>query len=96
MSRYRLYPTPTQEAALLGHCAHARSVWNLAVEQRSWWQPGHPAPGYTEHRASAEFVVVRPLWRACALVAGLQGALEPGSCRHTTLADIHHWIGLVS
>jgi transposase len=48
MSRYRLYPTPTQETALLGHCAHARYVWNLAVEQRQWWQPGRPAPGYAE------------------------------------------------
>src|SRR5918995_1770070 len=46
MSRYRLHPTPAQEEALLGHCAHARYVWNLAVEQRSWWQPGRPAPGF--------------------------------------------------
>jgi putative transposase len=35
MSRYRLYPTPTQEVVLLGHCASARFVWNLAIEQRS-------------------------------------------------------------
>ncbi|HSO53066.1 MAG TPA: helix-turn-helix domain-containing protein, partial [Actinomycetes bacterium] len=42
MSRYRLYPTPAQEAALLSHSAHARYVWNLAVEQRTWWQPGSP------------------------------------------------------
>src|SRR5215211_316209 len=49
MSRYRLHPTPAQEEALLGHCAHARFVWNLAVEQRSWWKPGgQPAPGLTE------------------------------------------------
>jgi putative transposase len=48
MSRYRLYPTPAQEEVLLGHCAHARYVWNLAVEQRSWWQPGRSAPGYVE------------------------------------------------
>jgi putative transposase len=49
MSRYRLCPTPAQEAALLGHCASARYVWNLAVEQRGFWQPGRqPAPGYAE------------------------------------------------
>jgi putative transposase len=48
VSRYRLYPRPAQEAALLGHCAHARFVWNLAVEQRSWWQPGRPGPEYIE------------------------------------------------
>jgi putative transposase len=47
MSRYRLTPTPAQEAILRGHCAHARYVWNLAVEQQSWWRPGRSrAPGY--------------------------------------------------
>jgi putative transposase len=38
MSRFRLQPTPEQEAALLSHCAHARYVWNLCVEQESWWR----------------------------------------------------------
>ena len=47
MSRYRLLPTPNQEAVLRGHCAHARYVWNLAVEQHSHWRPGRfSAPGY--------------------------------------------------
>ncbi|GAA1879293.1 transposase [Actinomadura bangladeshensis] len=47
MSRYRLCPTPAQEAGLLEHCGHARFVWNLAVEQHSWWTPRRgPAPGY--------------------------------------------------
>jgi hypothetical protein len=32
MSRYRLIPTPAQEAVLRDHCGHARYVWNLAVE----------------------------------------------------------------
>ena len=49
MSRYRLLPTPAQEAVLRGHCAHARYVWNLAVEQHSHWHPGRAsAPGYLE------------------------------------------------
>ena len=44
--RYRLTATPEEEAALRGHCAHARFVWNLAVEQQSWWRPGRgSAPG---------------------------------------------------
>ncbi|MCK9897116.1 transposase [Frankia sp. AgB32] len=31
------------------HCGHARYVWNLAVEQQSWWNPRRgPAPGYSE------------------------------------------------
>ncbi len=49
MSRYRLLPSPAQEAVLRGHCAHARYVWNLAVEQHTHWHPGRKsAPGYLE------------------------------------------------
>ena len=49
MSRYRLYPTPAQEAVLRDHCGHARYVWNLAVEQHGHWHPGRrSAPGYLE------------------------------------------------
>jgi putative transposase len=34
---------------LRDHCAHARFVWNLAVEQNSHWHPGRTdAPGYLE------------------------------------------------
>lgn len=38
MSRYRLEPTPAQEQILLRHCSDARYVWNLCVEQQSWWR----------------------------------------------------------
>ena len=49
MSRYRLLPTPAQEAVLREYCAHARYVWNLAVEQNAYWRPGRAgAPGYLE------------------------------------------------
>jgi len=49
MSRYRLLPSPAQEAVLRDHCAHARYVWNLAVEQHSHWRPGRAGvPGYLE------------------------------------------------
>jgi predicted RNA-binding Zn-ribbon protein involved in translation (DUF1610 family) len=49
MSRYRLLPTPAQEAVLRDHCAHARYVWNLAVEQHGHWRPGRAgAPGYLQ------------------------------------------------
>jgi putative transposase len=49
MSRYRLLPTPDQEAVLRNHCTHARFVWNLAVEQHSHWRPGRKSPpGYLE------------------------------------------------
>ncbi|MFL6051824.1 MAG: RNA-guided endonuclease InsQ/TnpB family protein [Actinoallomurus sp.] len=47
--RFRLAPMPAQEQALLEHCAHARYVWNLAVEQHQHWRPGRKsAPGYVE------------------------------------------------
>ena len=49
MSRYRLLPTSAQEAVLRNHCAHARYVWNLAVEQHRHWRPGRTsAPGFLE------------------------------------------------
>jgi len=49
MSRYRLLPTPAQQAVLRDHCGHARYVWNLAVEQHSHSHPGRRcAPGYLE------------------------------------------------
>jgi len=49
MSRYRLLPTPAQEAVLRDHCAHARTRENLAVEQHAHWYPGRKgAPGYLE------------------------------------------------
>jgi putative transposase len=52
MSRYRLKPRPVQEAILLRHGMHARYVWNLAIEQYSWWRPGRGhAPGYGSQAA---------------------------------------------
>ena len=49
MARYRLLPSPMQEKVLQDHCEHARFVWNLAVEQQSWWRPGRrSAPGLVE------------------------------------------------
>jgi putative transposase len=33
------------------HCAHARYVWNLCVEQQSWWWPGRGSgPGSAERQ----------------------------------------------
>ena len=49
MSRYRLHPTPAQQAVLRDHCGHARTRENLAVEQHAHWHPGRKsAPGYLE------------------------------------------------
>jgi putative transposase len=52
VSRFRLYPTPAQADALLGHCKHARFVWNLGLEQRLMWRRGRgPTPGYLAQAA---------------------------------------------
>ncbi|TDD11206.1 transposase [Nonomuraea deserti] len=65
MSRYRLQPSPAQEAALLEHCGHARFVWNLAVEQHAHGKPGRKsAPGFVDQcrqltDARAEFEWLR-------------------------------------
>ena len=48
MSRFRLLPTPEQEAGMLALCRDARFLWNLAVKQQAHWQPGRKAPGYVE------------------------------------------------
>ncbi|MFK4104459.1 RNA-guided endonuclease InsQ/TnpB family protein [Streptomyces sp. NPDC019531] len=49
MSRFRMYPTCEQEQQMLLHCAHARYVWNLAVEQHAHWNPGRKSvPGFAE------------------------------------------------
>jgi transposase len=49
MSRYRLKPTREQTDALLRHCADARYVWNLCVEQETWWRRERGRmPGFTE------------------------------------------------
>jgi transposase len=48
------------------HCAHARFVWNLCVEQQSWWRSGRgPAPGAAERqRQLAEARAAEPWLRA--------------------------------
>ncbi len=64
MTRYRMYPSETQHETLLSHCASARFVWNLAVEQQSYysrtrpWAPGHLARNkqLTEARAAFDWL----------------------------------------
>jgi transposase len=47
--RYRVYPTAEQEGVMLDrHCADARFVWNLALEQFNWGRSRRPAPGPAE------------------------------------------------
>ena len=52
----RVYPAPAQLPGLQEHCGQARYVWNLAVEQQSWYWPGRgSAPSSAErYRQLAE------------------------------------------
>jgi putative transposase len=92
MSRYRLYPTPTQQDVLLGHCAHARYVWNLAVEQRSWWQPGRRTIGYVEQaRQLTEARAAFP-WLADGSVIVQQQALRDFHAAYAAwFASLREW-----
>lgn len=64
MTRYRVYPSQAQHEALLSHCSDARFVWNLAVEQQSYysktrpWAPRHLARSrqLTEARAESDWL----------------------------------------
>ena len=77
MSRYRLYPTTAQEAALLEHCAHARYVWNLAVEQHAHWRPGRTAaPGYAEQNRQLTQARATFAWLGAGSVIVQQQALR--------------------
>jgi putative transposase len=49
--RNRLYPTAEHVVVLTRHCDDARFVWNLAVEQQSWWWPGRGnSPGAADRQ----------------------------------------------
>ncbi|MEU9137840.1 transposase [Streptomyces sp. NPDC048404] len=49
VAKFRMYPTSGQEQQMLLHCAHARYVWNLAVEQHAHWRRWRrSAPGFAE------------------------------------------------
>jgi transposase len=77
VSRYRLYPSAAQEAVLLRHCADARYVWNLCVEQESHWRPGRGRmPGFAERcRQLTEARAAEP-WLATGSVIVQQQAIR--------------------
>ena len=77
MSRYRLRPSAAQEATLLGHCAHARYVRNLCVEQESHWRPGRgKMPGFAGRcRQLSEARAAEP-WLAAGSVIVQQQAIR--------------------
>jgi len=88
MCRYRLTPSPAQEAVLRDHCAHARYVWNLAVEQHSWWQPGRTsAPGYLEQCRQLTAARADYPWLAAGSHVVLQQALRDFAQAMTAFFD---------
>ena len=58
------------------HCRHARYVWNLAVEQQQYWQPGRRAPGYNEQCAQLTAARAEHEWLAAGSQTVQQQALR--------------------
>jgi putative transposase len=94
MSRYRLLPTPAQQAVLRDHCGHARYVWNLAVEQHAHWRPGRKgAPGYLEQcRQLTQARAAHP-WLAAGSQTVQQQALRDFARAMTAFFDPGHPAG---
>ena len=89
MSRYRLLPTPAQEAVLRDHCGHARYVWNLAVEQHAHWHPGRAsAPGYREQCAQLTQARAEHPWLAAGSQTVQQQALRDFARAMTAFFDL--------
>jgi len=94
MSRYRLLPTPAQEAVLREHCAHARYVWNLAVEQHAHWRPGRAAaPGHREQCRQLTQARAEHPWLAAGSQTVQQQALRDFARAMTAFADPHNPAG---
>jgi putative transposase len=88
MSRYRLFPTPAQQAVLRDHCGHARYVWNLAVEQHGHWHPGRAgAPGYREQCAQLTQARAGHPWLAAGSQTVQQQALRDFARAMTAFFD---------
>ena len=88
MSRYRLLPTPAQDAVLRDHCGHARYIWNLAVEQHSHWHPGRKnAPGYLEQSRQLTAARAEHPWLAAGSQTVQQQALRDFAQAMTAFFD---------
>jgi putative transposase len=91
MSRYRLLPSLAQAAVLRDHCAHAGFVWNLAVEQQSWWRTGRAsAPGWVEQCRQLTEARAEHVWLAAGSVVVQQQALRDYSQAMTNYFNGRH------
>jgi putative transposase len=95
MARYLLTPAPDQVAVMREHCAHARFVWNLAVEQQSWWRRGRPgAPGYLEQCRQLTAARAESDWlRAGSHTVQQQGLRDFGQAMRGFFAGTHRTPG---
>lgn len=91
MSRYRLEPTAGQEKILLRHCSDARYVWNLCVEQESWWRRGRGRmPGFTERcRQLTEARADNPWLAAGSVTVQQQAVRDHGQAMAGFFAGTH-------
>jgi putative transposase len=94
MSRYRLLPTPAQEAVMRQHCDHARYVWNLAVEQHLHWRPGRKStPGYLEQCRQLTAARAEHPWLAAGSQTVQQQALRDFAQARAAFFDPHNPAG---
>jgi transposase len=91
MSRYRLELSPGQEEILLRHCADARYVWNLCVEQESWWRPGcGKMPGFAERcRQLTEARADNPWLAEGSVIVQQQAVRDQGQAMANFFAGTH-------
>jgi transposase len=67
-------------------------VWNLAVEQRSWWQPGRPAPGFAEQCRQLSQARAASPWLAAGSVIVQQQALRDFHAAYAAwFASLREW-----
>lgn len=75
--KLRMYPTPEQVSGMVMHCSHARYLYNIALEQRNLWRPGHPRlTGYDQKRQLTEARREFAWLRAGASVVQQQAVLD--------------------
>ena len=91
MPRYRLELPPGQEEILLRHCADARYVWNLCVEQESWWRPGRgKMPGFAERcRQLTEARAGNPWLAEGSVIVQQQAVRDHGQAMANFFAGTH-------
>jgi transposase len=83
-----MLPTPAQETVLRDHCAHARYIWNLAVEQHAHWRPGRQsAPGYLAQCRQLTQARAEHAWLAAGSQTVQQQALRDFAHARTAFLD---------